>query len=111
VLFAFAISLATLVLMTSQFLKSRLGPFPSWFNALLVVFLVARLVALSGIWAFRRWGVYAFLLLECTEVAMGLFVFNSVLALPIRAAVAVPSFLALLVVWYVALRLKWPSFT
>lgn len=109
-----AISFATLVLMFSGDIKNALGTFPSWFNPFLVVFLIARLIALSAIWNMKRWGVYSFFLLECLEVAMGLFVFTSVLTFltfPLRFLVVVLSFLILLGIWYLALRAKWRAFT
>jgi hypothetical protein len=110
VLFAFAITLATLVLMTSPFVRDSLGSFPSWFNLYITALLVARLIALYGIWTFRRWGVYALLVLECVEVAVGNLVFTSVLTLPIRAAVGVPLLLVLVGIWYLALRPLWADF-
>ena len=106
-----AISFATLALVFSQDIERALGYFPSWFNPFLIVFLIARLIALSAIWNMKRWGVYGFFLLECIEVAMGLFVFTSVLTFPLRFLVAVPSFLILLGIWYLALRAKWRALT
>lgn len=92
-------------------IERALGYFPDWFNLFLVAFLLARLTALSLIWNLRRWGVYLFFLLECMEVAMGLFVFTSVLTFPLRVILAVPSFLILLAIWFLALKPKWQAFT
>lgn len=102
----FAISVATVLLVLDQDVRNSLGYFPAWFSPFLIVFLFARLIALYAIWNLRRWGVYAFLLLESLEVAMGLFVFTGVLTLPLRV-MAVPSFLFLLIIWFLALRPKW----
>jgi len=106
-----AISFVTLALVFSRDTERVLGYFPSWFNPFLVVFLFARLIALTAIWNMKRWGVYGFFSLECMEVAMGLFVFTSVLTFPIRFLVAIPSFLILLGIWYLALRTKWRALT
>jgi hypothetical protein len=111
VLNASAISLATLALLFNRNIERALGSFPNWFNPFLVVFLLARLVTLFAIWNFRRWGAYLFFLLECLEVALGLFVFTSVLTFPLRFMLAMPSFLILLTIWFLALRPKWPAFT
>ena len=102
----FAISVATIFLILDNAFRNSLGHFPAWFSLFLVVFLAARLIALYEIWNLRRWGVYAYLLLECLEVGMGLFVFTDVLTLPLRA-MAVPSFLLFLGIWFLALRPKW----
>lgn len=110
-IFALAISVATLGLIFVPAVVRALGSLPDWFNPFLVVFLVARLIALAAVWKMRRWGVYALFLLECVEVAMGLFVFTLVLTFPLRLAGAVPSFLILLAIWFLALRRKWPEFT
>ena len=106
-----AISFATFALIFSRDTQRALGSFPSWFNPFLVVFLIARLITLAVIWNMKRWGVYGFFLLECIEVAMGLFVFTSVLTFPLRFLLAVPSFLILLGIWYLALRAKWRALT
>ncbi len=111
VLNASAISLVTLELVFSRDIERALGYFPDWFNAFLIVFLLARLITLSAIWNLRRWGVYLFFLFECMEVAMGLFIFTSVLTFPLRFILAVPSFLILLTIWFLVLRPKWPAFT
>ena len=111
VAFASAISLATAGLLFSRDLRGALGYLPGWFDPFLVVFLLARLITLGLIWNLRRWGVVLFLLLECLEVAMGLFVFTSVLTFPLRALIALPSFAVLLVIWFLALRPKWRAFT
>ncbi len=108
---ALAISVATVFLVLDQGFRNSLGYFPGWISPFLIVFLLARLVALYTIWKFKRWGLYAFLLLECLEVGMGLFVFTSILTLPQRAFLAVPSFLLLLVIWLLALRPKWRQFS
>ncbi len=110
VLFASAISLVTLAFIFIPVIETELGYLPDWFNSFLAVFLLARLLALWAIWKWRRWGVYLFLLLECTEVAMGLFVFTGVLTFLLRLLIAVPSFLILLAIWYLALSRKWQAF-
>ncbi len=107
---ALAISVATIFLVLDQGLRNSLGYVPGWFNPFLIIFLLARLIALYAIWNSRRWGVYVFLLLECLEVAMGLFVFTDILTFPLRAFMAVPSFLVLLAIWLLALRPKWRQF-
>ncbi|MGE5221807.1 MAG: hypothetical protein ACM3PY_05180 [Omnitrophica WOR_2 bacterium] len=109
--FGLAITLATLALIFIQDLVRALGSFPDWFNLFLVAFLLARLIALYMIWNFKRWGVYALFLLECLEVAMGLFVFTTAFPFPIRFIVAIPSFLILIAIWFLALRPKWQLFT
>jgi hypothetical protein len=108
--FASAISLATLALIASPGIDRAFGHFPDWFNAFLVIFLLARLLALSAIWRLKRWGVYAFLGLECLEVAMGLFVFASAFAFGLRLVTAVPTVLILFAIWYLALRPRWAAF-
>ncbi len=110
VLNASAITFASLALIFSPDLVRVLGPFPDWFNPFVGVLLLGRLIALAAIWSFRRWGVYLFFLLECLEASMGLFVFTSVLAFPVRFIIAVPSLLVLLAIWYLALRTQWPAF-
>ncbi len=105
----FAISVATAFLVLDQDFRRSLGYVPSWFGPFLIVFLLARLIALYAIWNLRRWGLYAFLCLECLEVSMGLFVFTGVLTFPARA-LAVPSFLLFLGIWYLAVRPKWQLF-
>lgn len=77
----------------------------------MAIFLFTRLSALIAIWNMRRWGVYALFVLECLEVAMGLFVFDSVFTFPIRALAAIPSFLVIIGIWYLALRKQWHAFT
>jgi hypothetical protein len=111
IVFALAITLATLALIFIRDLQRALGSFPDWFNLFLVAFLLARLIALYMIWNLKRWGVYALFLLECLEVAMGLFVFTTAFTFPIRMIVAVPSFLVLLAIWFLALRPSWQLFT
>jgi len=106
-----AISFATFALIFSRDTQRALGSFPSWFNPFLVVFLIARLITLAVIWNMKRWGVYGFILFECIEVTMGLFVFTSVFTFPLRFLLAVPSFLILLGIWYLALRVKWRELT
>ncbi len=106
-----AITLATMALVISADMRRALGYLPDWFSPFLVIFLLARLAALFAIWGLKRWGVLAFLLLECSEVAMGLFVFSGVLTFPLRALLAVPSFLALAAVWFLALRPRWQWLT
>ena len=110
---ASAITMGSLALIVSRDLIERwgLGSFPDWFNPFVIVFVLARLVALAAIWNLRRWGVYLFFLLESAEVVMGLFVFTSVLTFPLRALIAVPTFLTVVAIWYLALRPKWQAFT
>ena len=110
ILFGSAIAFVTLAFILDPRVEMSLGCFPEWFNAFLAVYLIGRLVALSVIWDLRRWGVYLFLLLECVELGMGLFVFTRVLTFPLRLSIAMPSFLILLGVWYWALRLRWRAF-
>ena len=109
--FASAISLATLALIANRGIERALGHFSGWFNAFLVIFLLARLLALSAIWRLKQWGVYVFLGLECLEVAMGLFVFTSVFAFGLRLVTAVPTLLIVLAIWYLALRPRWAAST
>ncbi len=109
-IFAAAISFATLLLILSPSLERSLGYLPVWFDPFLMIFLLLRLIALFAIWNWRRWGVYAFFLLECLEVALGLFVFTGVFTFTVRFIVAVPSFLILLAIWYFALKAKWKQF-
>lgn len=104
---AIAISLATMALVVDRDIQSNLGVLPDWFSPFVVVLALARLFALWGIWNLKRWGVYTFFLFECVEVSMGLFVFTSVLTFPVRALVAVPSFLVLLAIYLLALKPKW----
>lgn len=111
VLNAVAITLATIVIVFSRDLRRALGYLPDWFIPFLVAFLLARLAALGAMWKMKRWGAYAFLALECAEVAMGLFVFTAVLTYSVRALMAVPSFLILLGIWLLALTPKWRWFT
>ncbi len=111
ILMAVAITTATLALIFVPGLLLLLGSFPVWFNLFLGLFLFARLIALAAIWNFKRWGVYAFGLLECVEVFMGLFVFASSFSFQLRLMTAPPSLLVILTVWYLALKPKWPAFT
>ncbi len=108
---ASAILVATLGLIFVPGIERALGSLPDWFNPFAAVLLAARLIALAAVWKMRRWGVYAFFLLECVEVAMGLFIFTLVLTFPLRLTIALPSFLILLAIWFLALRRKWPQFT
>jgi hypothetical protein len=108
---ASALLLATAGLLFSRDLRGVLGFLPGWFDPFLVVLLLARLIALGLIWNLRRSGVVLYLLLECLEVAMGLFVFTSVFTFPFRSILALPSFFVLLIIWFLALRSKWQEFT
>ncbi len=108
---AIAISVATIALVVDRDIVSSLFALPDWFSPFVVVFTVARLFALREIWNLRRWGVYAYFLLECVEVSMGLFVFTSVLTFPMRALIAIPSFLTLLAIYFFALKPKWQLLT
>lgn len=111
VLHAFAITLASLALVFSRdLLNMAPGSLPDWFNLFVVVFLFARLIALSAIWNFRRWGVYLFFMLECVEPLMGLFVFTSVLPFPYRGGAITLFFLVFLAIWCLALRPRWQAF-
>ncbi len=111
VLNAIAITLASLGLVFGRdFIEKLLGAFPDWFTAFVVVFTLARLIALAAIWNLRRWGVYLFFLLECMEPVMGLFVFTSILTFPLRFFLAAPTLLIFLAIWYLALRPKWSAF-
>jgi hypothetical protein len=107
-----AITLASLacILGQSRIEAVGFGPFPNWFGLFVFVLLVGRLIALFAIWNFKRWGVYLFFLLECTEVAMGVFVFSPAMAFPLRLMMAMPMFLAVVVVWLLALRSRWYAF-
>ncbi len=108
-----AITIATALLVLDPGLRDAFGSFPGWFSAFLVVFLLARLIALYAIWNFKRWGVYAFLLLECLEVAMGSFVFTGAMPAfpaPLRALMAVTALLVLFAIWFLALRPRWRDF-
>lgn len=107
---ALAITAASLGLILSPELRVRLGFLPSWFNPYVALLLIGRLAALSGIWNWRRWGAYLFLLLEGVEVAMGLFVFTWFLTFALRLAVGLPSFAIVLAIWYLAIRRKWKAF-
>ncbi len=104
-----AITLASFVLVLAPGLRQSLGDLPGWFSPFVLALLLARLAALAGIWRFRRWGVYAFWLLECVEVGTGLFVFTGVRTLPQRA-LALPAALVLLAIWILALRPRWQAF-
>ncbi len=73
---AAAITLASIALIAVQDIQNIVGVIPDWFNPYVVSLLLARLFALSGIWNWRRWAVYLFILLECVELGMGLFVFT-----------------------------------
>ncbi len=110
IIFGLAISLASIFLILNQDFLNSLGNLPGWFRPYVLLLLIGRLIALYAVWKLRRWGIYVLLLCECVEVSMGLFVFTGVLTLPLRALVAVPSFLVLLVIWYLALKPKWHLF-
>ncbi len=111
VLYAIAITLASLGLVFGRDQIARLiGSIPDWFNSYVAFLLLARLVALTAIWDFRRWGVYLLIFLECVEVALGLFVFTSFLTFPLRLLFALPASAILLAIWYLGLRPKWPAF-
>ena len=109
--FGIAISFASFILIFRPDIGRRLGYFPNWFNLYLIMLLIARLTALFAIWNLKRWGVYALFMLECIEVVMGMSVFTSVLSLPLRLSIGIPALLALLAIWYLALRSKWQAFT
>ncbi len=111
VFMAAAITLATLALALVPGVQSVLGTFPAWFNAFLVVFLLARLIGLAAIWSFSRWGVYLFVVLESGEGALGLFVFKSVFPFALRLTLVPLTLLALFVLFYLALRSRWHAFT
>jgi len=108
---AFAISIATFVLLFDENVRTLLGTIPNWFNGFLVVFLLARLSALMAIWKFQRWGLVAFFVLECGEVALGLFVFTTVLPPAVRIIGPLSGFAVLLVIWFLALRTRWRMFS
>ncbi len=110
VFFGAAISLATILLIFDQNIRDSIGGFPSWFTLYLVVTLLMRLIALYAIWNLRRLGVYGFLLLECLEVSMGIFIFTGVLPRYNHAASALPLLLIISVVWYLALKPQWYRF-
>ncbi len=107
VVFGLAISIATVFLLLDQDIRNSLGDFPGWFSSYLLISLLGRLGALYVIWNLRRWGVYLLLFFECLEISMGLFVFTGVFTIPMRAFVGVPLFLAVLLIWFLALRPKW----
>ncbi len=104
---AIAISLAAIVLVVNRDIQSSLGIQQDWFGPFVIILTLTRLIALWGIWILRRWGVYAYFLLECVEVSMGLFVFTSVMTFPVRALVAIPSILVLFAIYFLALKPKW----
>ncbi len=108
---AIAITLASIALAVDRDISSIIGVVPDWFSAYVFVLLLARLAALEQIWGLKRVGVYAYFLLECVEVSMGLFVFTSFLAFPLRILIGLPAFLILLAIYFLALKPKWPSLT
>ena len=114
VAFAIVTSLAGLAFLLSPGIEARLGHFPGWLNTYLVVSQLARLVALWAIWRWRRWGVYLFIVMEVAEVVLGIFVLSGDLAFrltfPLRLMMGMALFLAVAVVWYLALRPKWHAF-
>ncbi len=107
---AAAISLASIALVADRDIPSSLGIQVEWFTPYVLGLLLARLVALWGIWTLNRWGVYTYLLLECVEVGMGLFVFTSFMTFPVRALIGIPSLLILLAIYFLALKPKWQLF-
>ncbi len=108
---AIAITLASIALVVDRDISSIIGGVPDWFNPYVFVLLLARLAALEQIWELKRWGVYAFLLLECVEVSMGLFVFTSFLTFPLRILIGLPAFLTLIAIYFLALKPKWQALT
>ena len=107
---AAAIILVTIAFVVDRDIQSSLGILQDWFSTFVVVLTLARLIALWGIWNLKRWGVYTYFLLECVEVSTGLFVFTSDLTFPVRALGAVPAFLVLLAIYFLALKPKWQLF-
>ncbi len=108
---AIAIMLASIALVVDRDITSIIGVVPDWFNAYVVILLLARLAALWQIWELKRWGVYAYFLLECVEVSMGLFVFTSFLTFPLRILMGLPLFLVLIAIYFLALKPKWQLLT
>ncbi len=106
---AAAITLASIALVVDRDIQNAIGGLPAWFDTFVIALLLARLVALWGIWSWSRWGVYAYLLLECIELGMGLFVFTAFLT-PLRALGGTSTFLVLLAIYYLALKPKWQLF-
>ena len=104
---AVAITLASIVLLFDRDIQNELGVLPNWFGAYVIGLLLARLFALWGIWNLRRWAVFVYFLLEVVEVAVGLFVFTAFLTSLMRFVIGVPSFLALIAIYILALRPKW----
>ncbi len=111
VIFAVAITFASVILIFDQGFPRALGSLPGWFNLYVAGLLLARLIALYAIWVLKRWGVFALFALECVEFAGGLFVFTGVLSPSLRLSIGVPLFLVVLLIWYLALRPKWQQFT
>ena len=103
---AAAVTLASIALIFDRDIQNDLGVLPGWFGAFVVFLLFARLIALWGIWNLRRWGVYSFVLLECLELSMGLFVFTALLT-PLRTLVGVLTLVVLLAIYFLALKPKW----
>jgi hypothetical protein len=110
VIFGIAITFASVILLFDQGARQSLGNLPGWFNLFVIGLLVGRWIALYAIWDLRRWGVYVLLVLEIMEISFGLFVYAGDMPLPARIFVGVPMFLAVLVIWYLALRPKWQLF-
>ncbi len=111
VIFAVAITFASVFLIFDQGFRHALGSLPGWFNLYVAGLLLARLFALYAIWVLKRWGVYALFALECVEIAGGLFVFTGVFSPTLRLSIGVPLFVVVLLIWYMALRTKWQQFT
>lgn len=108
---ATAITLASIALVVDhRDIQNFMGPLPDWFNLYVVGLLLARMIALWGIWNWRRWAVYTYFLLEGVEVGMGLFYFTAFLTFQVRALIGIPSFLILLAIYFLALKPRWQLF-
>ncbi len=110
VIYGLAITFASVLLIFGQGVRDLLGLLPEWFGPYVAALLIGRLVALVAIWYFRRWGVFVLLLLECIEVGFGLFIFTGYFSFALRVAVALPALIILVLIWFLALRSKWPQF-
>ncbi len=107
---ALAILCVSLFLILVPGVRSLVGNLPGWFPFYVALLALGRFLALIGIWNFKRWGVYIFLLLGLVEVIVGIFVFTLVQTLGLRLGIALPAYLILLVIWILVSKPKWQLF-
>lgn len=97
---------AAIAILLVYFFLPNIGSSSSWITSLIIGFSVLQLISIIGIWSWRKWGVFGYVVLNLIAPLITFFNTDSVL----QSLVSLIQSLSLTLVLYLLAKPKWQFF-